>query len=425
MANNTVAELVFIPAPLVDHIVSAIEIAKLLVNRDQCLSVTVLIIKLPPIATYIESLTNKSIDRISFIELKDETQPKLDSKNPMTSFNEFINSHCKYVRNVVADMIGQPGSARVAGFVIDMLCTSMIDVADEFNVPTYVYFSSSAAFLGFKLYIETLCDDQNQDVIELSNSNGEILIPTFIKPVPTKVFPSMVRTRDGVDIFLSSSRKLTTVRAIIVNTFLELETHAIESLSSDSSIPRVYTVGPLINLEGGAGKSSDDDAMRWLDDQPPASVVVLCFGSMGSFGKVQIKEIAHGLERSGHRFVWSLCRPPSDDEDPKVILWLGVPSATWPLYAEQQMNAFEMVVELGLAVEIKLDYKIDLFNPQAETVIVGADEIEGGIRRLMADETIRTKVKEMSEKSRATMADGGLSYASVGYLILDFIKNIS
>ena len=38
-------------------------------------------------------------------------------------------------------------------------------------------------------------------------------------------------------------------------------------------------------------------------------------------------------------------------------LWHGIPIATWPIYSEQQMNAFEMVKELGLAIEIRLDYR--------------------------------------------------------------------
>jgi hypothetical protein len=29
-------------------------------------------------------------------------------------------------------------------------------------------------------------------------------------------------------------------------------------------------------------------------------------------------------------------------------LWHGVPILTWPIYAEQQLNAFKMVRELGL-----------------------------------------------------------------------------
>nr|ANW09828.1 UDP-glycosyltransferase 16 [Carthamus tinctorius] len=397
----------------------------------------------------------------------------------MTSFDEFINRHCKYVRNVVADMMSQPGSGRVvAGFVIDMFCTGMIDVANEFNIPTYVFFTSNAAFLGFQMHMLSLRDDRDRDLAESTDSDATIPVPSFVNPVPTKVFPSMVKS-EGLDFVTRIVGKMREAKAIVVNTFLELETHAIESLSCDSSGPFVYPVGPLLNLEDGAGKQLDDEVKRWLDGQPPSSVVFLCFGSMGSFEEVQVKEIAYALERSGHRFLWSLRRPPlaekgfgnpSDYEDPRVVLpegfmdrtvgigkvigwapqvallahraiggfvshcgwnsvleslWFGVPIAAWPMYAEQQLNAFAMVVELGLAVEIKMDYKKDMFNPKAEIELVTADEIEGGIRRLMADETIRTRAKEMSEKSRAAVAEGGSSYASVGSLIEDFMRNIS
>nr|KAJ0219081.1 hypothetical protein LSAT_V11C300149590 [Lactuca sativa] len=181
---------------------------------------------------------------------------------------------------------------------------------------------------------------------------------------------------------------------------------------------------------------------------------------MGCFEEVQVKEIAYALEQSGHRFVWSLRRPPpsfnvlpGDYEDPGVVLpdgflertkgtgkvigwapqvsllaheavggfvshcgwnsmleslWFGVPTATWPIYGEQQMNAFEMVVELGLAVEIKLDYKNNVFNPGGDVAIVKAKEVESGIRRvIMEDNELREKVKEMSKMSRAAVTEGG------------------
>ncbi|KAL7608509.1 hypothetical protein Lser_V15G13947 [Lactuca serriola] len=485
---NSIAELIFIPAPGVGHIMSTIEIAKLLVTRDQQISITVLVIIPPPtfgsgsgspITTYTQSLAKNTMDRISFIELPQDKTPPV-SKAPIAAFADYINSHCKYVRKIVADKMSQPdpGSGRVAGLVVDMFCTGMIDVANEFNVPTYVFFTSNAAFLGFKLYIQTLSDDRNQDVLELSNSDSMIPVPSFIKPVPTKLFPGICQTREGLEFLLGSARKQREAKAIIVNTFLELEKHAIDSLSEDSTIPMVYPVGPILNLEAGAGKKfGNDDIITWLDTQPPSSVVFLCFGSMGSFDEVQVKEIANGLERSGHRFLWSLRRPPSDQttrspsdyEDPGTVLpegfqertagigkvtgwvpqvavlshgavggfvshcgwnslleslWFGVPSAAWPIYAEQQINAFEMVVELGLGVEIKLDYKNEFSNPETDKVVVTADEIESGIRRLMEDKKVRKEVKEMREKSRVAMAEGGSSYASVGRLIVDFKRNV-
>ncbi|KAI3693006.1 hypothetical protein L6452_32832 [Arctium lappa] len=483
MANSTVAELVFIPAPGVGHIMSTMEMAKLLVNRHQTIAITVLLIH-PPysssvLTTYIQSLLMNPIERIRFIELPrdQETASKLDLKAPFTSFYGFINSHRNYVRNVVSDMMSRPGSGRIAGFVVDILCTGMIDVANEFSIPSYAFFTSNAAFLGFKLYIDTLLRNQKQqDVIELSKSDGELPVPSFIKPVPMTVYPPVYQTQDGLDFLTISIQKFREVKAIMVNTFLELETHAIESFSSYTNFPPVYAVGPVLNLDGVAGKAEDKDVIRWLDGQPSSSVVFLCFGSMGSFEEVQLKEIAYALERSGHRFVWSLRRPPpqeqsfkvlpDDYDDPRSILpdgflehtngfgkvigwapqvsilaheavggfvshcgwnsmleslWFGVPTATWPMYTEQQMNAFEMVVELGLAVDIKLDYKDNVFNREGNTVVVTAEEIESGIRRLMADEEVRAKVKKMSKVSRATVVEGGSSYASVGRLIQDFI----
>lgn len=37
--------------------------------------------------------------------------------------------------------------------------------------------------------------------------------------------------------------------------------------------------------------------------------VYLCFGSMGSFGENQVKEIALAIEESGQKVFWSLRRP--------------------------------------------------------------------------------------------------------------------
>ncbi|XP_076890667.1 anthocyanidin 3-O-glucosyltransferase 2-like isoform X1 [Bidens hawaiensis] len=479
------AKLVFIPAPAVGHVMSTIEMAKLLVNRDQRLSVNVLLIN-PPIpisafTAYIESLAKNPIERIRFIELPQVQTPlKIDPNAFLSSFYELFKGNCQNVRNIVADMINQPGSTRLVGFVVDVFFASMIDVADEFNVPTYVFYTSNAAFLGFNLYLETLCVDKNQDVIDqlVSNSEGELhelIVLSFVNPVPMKAFPTEYQTQDGLDFLVCSFRDLRKVKGVMVNTFLELETHAIKSFP-DTNFPPEYPVGPILNLDGVAGKADDMDVIRWLDGQPPSSVVVLCFESMGIFNEVQVKEIARGLEQSGHRFVWSLRRAPSLEKSSKGLddnydgvlpdgflertmgvgkvigwapqvsllahqavggfvshcgwnsilesIWFGVPTATWPMYAEQKLNAFEMVVELGLAVDLKLNYKIDMFNPSANTVIVTAEEIERGIKRVMEDNKVRAKVIEMSKLSRATMAEGGSSYASVGYLVKEIMSNI-
>ncbi|KAK9059037.1 hypothetical protein SSX86_021656 [Deinandra increscens subsp. villosa] len=366
---------------------SIIEMAKLLMNRDQSLSVNVLLINPPysvaPLTAYVASLAKNIIERIRFTQLpQDQTPPKLDPKAFMTSMRD--------------------GGSK------------------------------------------------------------------FCYPMPMKFFPAAYQIHDGLNFLIDSLPKVREAKGIMVNTFLELETHAIMSFL-DTNHPLLYPVGPILNLDGVAGKTDDEDVFRWLDVQPPSSMVVVCFGSMGSFNEVQVKEMACGLERCGHRFVWSLCLPPPQeqslhmhDDDPRVLLpngflkrtmgigkvigwaphvallaheavgvfvsycgwnsmleslWFGVPTATWPLYAEQQLNAFQMVVDLRLAVDLKMDNKMDMFNPHTNKVIVTAEEVDVGIRRLMEDNEIRAKVKEMSKLSRATVAKGGSSYTSVDYLV--------
>ncbi|CAK7345168.1 unnamed protein product [Dovyalis caffra] len=104
-------------------------------------------------------------------------------------------------------------------------------------------------------------------------------------------------------------------------------------------------------------------------------------------------------------------------------IWFGVPIAALPLHAEQQLIAFQMIVELGLAVEIKMDYRLDLFNKDGDESTITAEEIERGIRCLMElDHGKRKKLKEMSEKSRKALMNSGSSYAWLSHFIQDDIK---
>lgn len=390
----------------------------------------------------------------------------------------------KHVRDHVTKMISTE-SSRLAGFVVDMFCISMMDVAAEFGLPTYVFFTSNCAFLGFIFHLETLKRVHNQDVTELKDSDAELEVPTFMNPVPAKVLPSVAMDKEaGFTFVVNTAKSLRETKGIMVNSFEELESYAVNSLAEDNTVPPIYPVGPVLHLSKDTNEEEEEvmEIIRWLDDQPPSSVVFLCFGSMGSFDGDQVREIAQALEQSGHQFLWSLRQPPpkgkvempSDYQDlnqvlpegflertsnigkvigwaPQVTvlshkavggfvshcgwnstlesLWCGVPMATWPIYAEQQMNAFQFVRELGLAVEIKMDYRKDFRIDSNKVKLVTRDEIENGMRKLMKNddknnEGIRQKVNEMSEKSKTTIKQGGSSYNSIGRFIEDVMNYI-
>ena len=349
----------------------------------------------------------------------------------------------------------------------------MIDVADEFGLPSYLFFTSSSAFLGFLLRLQSLHDDEGVDVTEFKDSDAEFDVPSFVNSVPVRVFPYVIldKASGGMDVALYHVRRYREVKGFLVNSFMELESHAVNFFHS-AAAPQVYPVGPIIGAKFGPDRTQQDDdvIMNWLDGQPPLSVMFLCFGSRGSFGVDQVKEIARGLVRGGHRFIWSLRKPPpegkidfpSDYENldevlpegfldrtagiGKVIGWApqrailahpsiggfvshcgwnsileslfyGVPIAAWPMYAEQQLNGFQIVRDLGLATEIKLDYH------DTDCDIVSAEEIERGINCVMENNTdLRKKVNEMKEKSREALMDGGSSHSYLESFIEDIMS---
>lgn len=477
--TKSAAHMVFIPVPAVGHLISTVEIAKLLLARDQRLSITMILMKVPydnpKINSYSQTLSSVS-PRFHFVDLPldDSAIAHLQSISRYNLIAEMVEIHKVRVQEMISGMINE---SILVAVVVDMFCTPFVDVARELGLPSYVFLTSGAGFLGLALHLHGLRDDQIVDFSEVKGSDIEFDVPTFVNRVPARVLPSdVLDNKTHRTSLLIVPRWFRRADGILVNTFAELEPHAIEALSKDSNIPRVYPVGPLLKLTGNAKDAENEVVkkdglfeaaiMNWLDDQPPSSVVYLCFGSLGSFENNQNREIALALENVKCRFLWSVRmasrKPeadPYDDFLPKGFLertagmgmvmswapqiailshpavggfvshggwnsmleslWFGVPLITWPRYAEQHINSFQLVHELGLAMEIKID------NSQ-NNVIVTSDEIEIGIRQLMdpiESVEIRENVKQMKERSRGALQVGGSSYTSMGRFIEDLISD--
>ncbi|KAF7803934.1 UDP-glycosyltransferase 43 [Senna tora] len=463
-------EVIFVATPAVGNLVPAVEFANLLTKHDPRFSSTFLIITMPQrplVNTYIQS--RPSTNNLRFLHLPLVDLPTPDQYQSSVAFiSLFIQKHKSHIKDAILNLIpsdseSHPHSARLAGLFVDMFSTTIIDVAAELGIPSYLFFASPASFLGFALHLPQLAT-------ESLHSETEFAVPSFKNPLPRTVLPNLIlKERDGYSWIVYHAKRYSETEGIVINTVQELEPHALESLSSPNHIPipSVYPIGPVLDLDGPSrwdpNPAQYDRIMNWLDQQPVSSVVFLCFGSLGSLSEDQVREIAIGLERAEVRFLWALREPPkaqlqdpTDYKNPENVLpdgflkrtakmglvcgwvpqvkilahtaiggfvshcgwnsimeslWYGVPIATWPIYAEQQMNAFEMVKELGLALEIRLDYR-------GGCDLVYADAVEVAIKRLMngCDE-IGRKVKEMGEKCQSALMENGSSYKSLVSLV--------
>ncbi|XP_023638377.1 UDP-glycosyltransferase 71B7 [Capsella rubella] len=481
-------ELVFIPSPGVGHLRSMVEMAKLLVSRETSLSISVIIVPFisggqAGASDYVASLSAASNSRLRYkVIISAEDEPISE----LTTFENHIENQVPKAKSAVAKLVEDytavPDSPRIVGIVLDIFSTSMMDVAKEFGVPSYVFCATNAGMFPLTYHIQMQFDENKYDVSESDHVDSEAVlnVPGLSRPYPVKCLPDIFASKVTLPMFVNQARKFREMKGILINTVAELEPYVLKFLSSgDCDTPPVYPVGPLLKLESQVGGSKDEkpsDILRWLDEQPPSSVVFLCFGSLGGFSEEQAREIALALERSGHRFIWSLRRaspnifrePPKEFTNLEEVLpegfldrtkdigrvigwapqtavlanpaiggfvthcgwnsmleslWFGVPMAAWPLYAEQKFNAFMMVEELGLAVEIKKYWRENHLTGTS-TVIVTAEEIETSFKCLMdKDSDVRKKVKEMSKKCHVALTDGGSSRIALDKFFEDVTKN--
>jgi hypothetical protein len=303
---------------------------------------------------------------------------------------------------------------------------------------------------------------------------GEKLVHSpGMPPVRALDMPLTIQDKesDACKVRMYQFRRIPEGRGVLVNSFDWLEPTALKALGDGVYVPgrptpRVFCIGPLVKdgEKNGDGGENQHECLAWLDAQPLRSVVFLCFGSMGAFSAAQLKEIARGLESSGHGFLWAVRSPPEEQSNfpepdlerllPEGFLertrgrgmvmknWVpqaevvrheavgafvthcgwnstleaimsGLPMICWPLYAEQALNKMFMVEEMKIAVALA----------GYEEGMVKAEEIEGKVRLVMETEEGR-KLREMlvAAKKMALEAIGKGGSSEVAFA--EFLRDL-
>ncbi|CAH2053085.1 unnamed protein product [Thlaspi arvense] len=430
-------ELVFIPSPGIGHIRSTAEMAKLLVDNDDRVSIFIIVIPARNVSSGdISSACPRSGSRLRYCFLPTRDQ---SSNDPDQTYISYLESHKSTVRRTVC-IIARVSQGRLA-IVVEMFCTPMIDIATELCIPAYTYFTSNATYLGLMLHVQHLHDEENFDVTDLRDSDTELDVPALTRRLPAMCLPSVMLSKEWFPNLLRRAKTLRGTKGILVNSLADIEPQAFKFFSGeDQDTPPLYAVGPILRFKNDSDDEKGSEILRWLDEQPPRSVLFLCFGSMGGFTEEQTREIAVALERTGHRFLWSLrlVSPeeimagtiPGDCTNLEEVLPEGFLDRTaetgkiigWaPQVAVLENPA--MVEELGLAAEIRREYRRDSLLGEPE--IVTAEEIERGINCVMEqDSQMRKKVEETRELLRAALLDGGSSKAAMRMFVNDVVKNI-
>ncbi|KAI3933555.1 hypothetical protein MKX01_032660 [Papaver californicum] len=464
--------LVLYPSPLIGHLISMVELGKLILNHYPSFTITILItnmnLKTTSQTTPYISHISKTTPSIVFHHL-----PTQQLEKSQTIF-EYLRQNNPLVHESLDFILSQ--NYKICSFIFDMFCSASLEVTTKLQIPSYFFYTSGVNAFTVLLHLPTLNNTwksvvDHDDESSLSLPNTYLNIPGLPPVLPTDLPSSSLNPKDAShEPFMFISKTAVQAKGIIVNSFESLEPTAVKSIrgglcSPDSVItPPLYPIGPLIAEPTASDETCD--CLTWLDKQPRESVVFLCFGSGGVLSEDQLIEIAVGLEKSGKRFLWvvRIARPKENNRhrlastEPRLdellperflertrerglvvknwapqvdvlnresvggfvthcgwnsileAVCAGVPMIGWPLYAEQRVNRVALVKEM----------KLSLWLNESENGLVTAAEIEARVNTLMDSEegrALRKRVTVAKDEAKSALSEGGSTRNALAKLV--------
>ncbi|XP_042482777.1 flavonol 3-O-glucosyltransferase UGT89B1-like [Macadamia integrifolia] len=336
-------------------------------------------------------------------------------------------------------------------------------LASQLGIPRVSFYSSGAFVSSVLITLSHKMGSLKQPFLSLPNLPNSPSFALDHLPSMLRLFkesdPDWACVKDG---FIANSFSWGSV----FNTFDALEQIYLRHWQREMGHPRVWAVGPLMNLDsagpsptdrGGPSSVPSDAVLTWLGGCPDGSVLFVCFGSQFSPGKPQVEAIAAGLEGSGVRFIWSVKLSdsgPLADECGEILTGLedrvagrgliirgwapqvpilnhravggflthcgwnsvvegitaGVLLLAWPLQADQFVNARLLVEDLNAAIRV------------AEGINAVPDSVEFArtiSESLSVTRPERVRAMELRSGALAAVEQGGSSFRDLDRLVKD------
>ncbi|KAF3438992.1 hypothetical protein FNV43_RR17267 [Rhamnella rubrinervis] len=391
------------------------------------------------------------------------TITSIDMAGPLTQGMVFLREPIEQLlRDVPSDCI-----------VADMFFPWTLDVANDLGIPRL-------AFRGTSYF--SLCAEHCVRIHEphkYSSESGFVSLPGFPHKIEmlTLQLPEWSRMTNRFTGMMDVMREAEeNSYGVLMNSFHELE-DAYEEYFKTTMGLKAWSIGPVslwvnrdvsdksgrYNITGGDGHH---EVINWLNSKGKNSVLYVSFGGIAKLPATQLKEIAHGLEASGHPFIWVIRKKQNDEYQqvftegieermseskrgfiikgwaPQVLIldhpstgglvthcgWnsileglnAGLPMIAWPLFAEQFYNEKLLtdVLRIGVAVGVK---EWSNWGQEGTTAVVKREEVEKAVRLVMGGgkeaTELRKKVSELQDAAKKALEIGGSSHANLMALI--------
>ncbi|KAK1570674.1 hypothetical protein Q3G72_005595 [Acer saccharum] len=226
-------------------------------------------------------------------------------------------------------------------------------------------------------------------------------------------------------------------------------TYELEHATFDTE-PKIRPIGPLLASNNSLGNLRPEEltCLKWLDQQPPDSVIYVAFGTTAFLDQTKFQELAMGLELTNRPFLWVVRSDNNSSNDllqgfkdrvgsrGLIVSWApqqqvvqhhsiacvlfhcgwnstlealsnGIPLLCWSHFADQFLNEKYIcnVWEVGLG-----------FN-QADGKIITREEIKNKVEELLGSEKYKANALAHKENLRNSIKQGGCSYNNLNSFV--------
>ncbi|KAK7395039.1 hypothetical protein VNO78_15581 [Psophocarpus tetragonolobus] len=357
--------------------------------------------------------------------------------------------------------------------VSDMMYPWTVESAAKLGIPRIFFYSSS--------YFSNCASNlirKHSPHESLASYTDKFTIPGLpqrIEMTPLQL-DEWIRTKSPISghfevIFESESRSY----GSLYNSFHELESEYEQLHESEVQGIKSWSIGPVSAWvkKNGEQKDLPEEAewLKWLNSMKNDSVLYVSFGSLTRLSYAQLVELAHGLENSGHSFIWVVRKMDGKENEDSFlqdfeqrmkeskkgyIIWnwapqllilnhpaiggivthcgwnsilesvsAGLPMIAWPMFGEQFYNEKLLVDVLKIAVPVGA--KENKFWGRGEKdAMMGREEIAKAVVQLMGKEEnkeMKRRATKFGEDSKKAIEECGSSHNNL-MQFLDQLKSL-
>ncbi|GLT75521.1 hypothetical protein SLA2020_472390 [Shorea laevis] len=437
--------MLVIPYPAQGHVRPLLEISQLLIKHG--IKITFVNTEFSHQRIMNAFGSKVSVDgSIHFVSLPDGMGVD-ENRNQIGRLVESIYQFMPMKLKQLINEINKSNGDEITCVLTDMSMGWPLEVAAELGIKAAALFPASALSLASMFAVPTMIDngvvDKNgtllkYEMIQLSSETLAIN-PSHFSWLTIEDFTTQ---KIVFNLFQRNIKAIEKAEWLLSNSTYELEAGALATMA-----PKVLPIGPLLTYEGVGTFAAnfwpeDCSCLKWLDKQPPHSVIYVAFGSFTVLDQTQFQELALGLQHSNRPFLW-VVRPDiteaKDEAYPKgfqasvadrgqMVGWApqqavlshrsiacflshcgwnstlegisnGVPFLCWPYFADQFMNE-SYICEI---------WKVGLKLEKDESGIIRQEEIKSKMEKLLGDENLKARAMELKEKIRTSVKEGGYS----------------